>query len=565
MAVALATTIAVAYVRRAPQPSALVRASLVLPEKTYIGDVAVSPDGRKVAFTAAKLGGPPALWIRELDKAAAETVAGADEDVRFPFWSPDGRYVAFFTPGKLQRVESHGGAVQTICDVEDGTGGTWGRDGTIVFAVGATSPLFRVTASGGKPQPVTKLDAGRHETAHRYPHFLPDGRHFLYLATDLGGGKGDQSTIRAMSIDGGSDKEVVSVASNVQYAAGRLLYVRDRALVAQRFDLGRLEAEGDPVILAPLVDRWTGYFAFFAFAASDGAVVLAAPFTPPSALLWFDRSGKQTGSLGEAGPSLSHRLSPDGRKVAWVRQNPGKGTSEIWLYDVASGSGSKFVFAPPGSYDSPVWSPDGSRLLYETDRRTGSRKSADLWVKALDGSGETPFVTSNDFTWASDWSRDGRTIAIYKIPEQGHRNTEVWTVDAADPTHQTPYETGAPSQTNARFSPMGSGSRSTRSSRARRRSTSDRSRARAASERCRSRAAACPSGEGTARSSLREQRQQAHGRAPAIRAHPPGGPAGRSLHDPRKRARHRVRSDGRRTTVPRQCGDGRRCARLAAD
>ena len=194
--------------------------------------------------------------------------------------------------------------------------------------------------------------------------------------------------------------------------------------------------------------------AFYAFAASDGAVVLAPPFYPPSTLRWFDRSGKQIGALGEAAPSATHRLSPDGRKVAWVRLNTGKGTSEIWLYDVAAGNGSKFVFNPPAYYDSPVWSADGSRVVYWTDRRS-LQKSSDLWMKALDGSTETLFVLNNDFNIPADWSRDGRTIAINKIPEKGRRNNEIWTVDAADPKQQTSFETEAPYQGHPRFSPDG--------------------------------------------------------------------------------------------------------------
>jgi hypothetical protein len=216
----LAAFFAVGYVRRAPRPAPLIRASLVLPEKTYIGDVALSPDGRRIAFTAARPGGQPALWIREIGQAAAERLTGDEEDLRFPFWSPDGRSIAFFVPGKLQRIEPRGGSVQTICDVEDGVGGSWSREGTIVFAASATSPLFRVAAAGGKPAPLTKLDAGRNERAHRYPQFLPDGRHFLYLATGLGVGEGNRSTIRAGSLEGGAEGSSTSLRTSSTSPAG---------------------------------------------------------------------------------------------------------------------------------------------------------------------------------------------------------------------------------------------------------------------------------------------------------------------------------------------------------
>jgi Tol biopolymer transport system component len=566
LAAAATVAFAVAYARRTPRSAPVVRASLVLPEKTYIGDVAISPDGRRIAFTAAKLGGQPALWVRDLDEAAPVRLTGDEEDLRFPFWSPDGRFVAFFVPGKLQRIGPHGGAVQTICNVESGTGGTWNRDGTIVFAPNATSPLFRVAAAGGKPEPLTKLDSGRNEASHRYPQFLPDGRHFLYLATDLGSGKGGQSAIRVTSLDGGSDKVVVSVASNFQYADGWLLYVRDLAVVAQRFDPGRLDIAGVPSVIAPLVFRWSGYLGCYTFAASDGAVVVAPPFTPPSTLLWLDRGGRQLGSLGEPGPLGGHRLSPDGRRVALARRNPGKGTSEIWLYDVATGSGSKFVFSPPADYDDPVWSPDGSRLLYQTDRRTGANGSSDLWIKALDGSSETPFVVSNDFNFTADWSRDGRTIAVHKIPEKGSRNTEVWVLNTADPKHQTAFEAGGTIQADARFSPDGrwiafdSNESGTTEVYVRafpgpggKWKVSDAG-------------GAFPHWRGDGpRALLREQRQQAHGGAGANRAVLSGRGAGASVHDSGKRDWHRLRGGRRRAAVSRRCGDERRGDRPAPD
>jgi Serine/threonine protein kinase len=179
-----AALFAAGYLRRAPRPQRGIRATLPFPEKQFLGELALSPDGNRLAFTAGKVGMEPALWVRDLDGSSAQPVAGA-ENAYFPFWSPDSRSVGFFAGGKLKRVDASGGAVLTVCDAERGVGGTWNRDGTIVFAPAPTSALYRVAAGGGKPVPVSKLDASRHETAHRYPQFLPDGRHFLYMAGNL--------------------------------------------------------------------------------------------------------------------------------------------------------------------------------------------------------------------------------------------------------------------------------------------------------------------------------------------------------------------------------------------
>ncbi|HEY3123122.1 MAG TPA: protein kinase, partial [Thermoanaerobaculia bacterium] len=222
IAALLAAGLAAAYLRKAARPVLpVVEAAIALPEKMFLGELAVSPDGTRLAFTASPPGGQPALWIRRLDGSGVQAVPGA-ENAYFPFWSPDGRSLAFFSEGKLRRVDSSGGAILAICDAGRGAGGTWNRDGTIVFAPAPTSALSRVPASGGRPAPVTKLDASRHETAHRYPQFLPDGTHFLYMAADLSAPPDDPAnSIRVGSLDGKSDKALVPVASGAAYAAGQ--------------------------------------------------------------------------------------------------------------------------------------------------------------------------------------------------------------------------------------------------------------------------------------------------------------------------------------------------------
>jgi Tol biopolymer transport system component len=453
IATLLAATFAVAYLRRAPRLLPAVRAMLPLPETMFLGELSISPDGTRLAFTASKQGGQPALWIRRLDGSSAQRVPGA-ENAYFPFWSPDGRFVGFFAEGKLKRVDPTGGAILTICDAQRGVGGTWNRDGTIVFAPVPTSGLYRVPAAGGQPAPVTKLDSSRHETAHRYPQFLPDGRHFLYMAANLSAPANDPAnSIRVGSIDGKGDKILLRVASGASYASGHLLYVRDGTLLAQEVDLSRLVTKGEPV---PIVQRLGlyGFQFFWPFSVSENGVIVAAPeLNNPSRLLWLDRSGKQIGSVGEPGFIGNPRLSPDGCKLAVDRYDPSRDTAEIWIYDTLSGVGTKFAFSP--AHDGiPIWSPDGISILFASDRKAKGAHS-DLWIKPIDGGKERIFAESSDDRGPEDWSRDGRFLSFSVIEARGRRNTQLWFLDTTRERRVVPFATDADIQGNSRFSPEG--------------------------------------------------------------------------------------------------------------
>ena len=454
IATIVAIALAAGYVRRAPRPSPGIRATLPFPEKMFLGELAISPDGTRLAFTASKAGGQPALWIRDLDGPSAQPVAGA-ENAFFPFWSPDGRFIGFFADRKLKRVDPSGGAILTICDADRGVGGTWNRDGTIVFAPVPTSVLYRVAASGGKPVPVTKLDASRHETAHRYPRFLPDGRHFLYMAANLAGPPDDAANaIRVGSLDGRGDKAVVRTLSNAGYASGHLLYVREGTLLAHRFDLSRLEVEGDPVPVVRGVGLST-WQSHSLFSASDTGVLVTSPtFAPPSRLLWLDRSGKESGSVGEAAPFASLRLSPDGRKLAVDAYDPVHDTSDVWIYDTTSGVGTKFVSGTQAHEVGPVWSPDGSRIVFGSDRNAKGVRS-DLWIKPLEGGKEELFVGPADQRTPEDWSGDGRFLSCNVIPVHGRRTNQLWILDTGSGNRASPFAAEALNQGNSRFSPDG--------------------------------------------------------------------------------------------------------------
>jgi hypothetical protein len=312
------------------------------------------------------------LWVRALNSTAAQEVA-ANEMGAFPFWSPDGHWIAFFSDGKLKRVPSSGGPVQVICDAELGRGGTWNSRGVIVFAPSFMGPLYRVPASGGAPVPVTKLDISLGETTHRWPDFLPDGGHFLYLARQISNTQ--PASIFVGSLDSPSRKKVLDSLTEAHYSApGYLLFARKTTLLAQRFDPRALNLTGEP---APIVEDAgmqpgslrSGFTVSQAGNLTYANSNAAAEVEP----IVTDRSGKRLSSLETTGIPGTVRLSPDGLKVAV--SIGGSEPGGIWIYDLSKHVRSKFTFG--GIHTSPVWSPDGSQLAFSSDR-TGT---FNLYVK----------------------------------------------------------------------------------------------------------------------------------------------------------------------------------------
>jgi serine/threonine protein kinase len=368
----LLTVVSVAgYLARTPKLSPVIRSSIQTPEKQFVSFLALSPDGARLVFSANAVGTQPSLWVRRLDDARSEPIPGTEE-ATFPFWSPDGQFLAFFADKKLKKVDLSGGPVVTICEAEHAVGGTWGRDGTILFAPNSTSPLFRVPSAGGKPAPVTKFDQKRHETTHRYPHFLPDGRHFLYTTASLLAGAGDDpaNAIRLGSLTGGDDRVVVPGSANSFYSSEYVFYAREGTLFALPFDAKRLVARGEAFPLAQKVSGYGVFLNYTPFAISETGLLVFQPDVPvPSRLLWFDRGGKELGSVGE--PDLyggSLRLSPEGKRLAVDVFDSQLSRSEVWVVDLSSGARTRLVSGDSGSYD-PVWSPDGDRVAFTSDRK----------------------------------------------------------------------------------------------------------------------------------------------------------------------------------------------------
>jgi eukaryotic-like serine/threonine-protein kinase len=370
----------------------------------------ISPDGRTLAFAAASSTGTAALWVRPLDSLTARPLAGT-EDGSLAFWSADGRYLGYFGSGKLKKVLVSGGAPEVICNSGDGRGGTWSRDGVIVFAPESAGPLYRVRDSGGDAQPVTVLDAERKETAHRWPYFLPDGKHFLFVTLPSKQGSFD---VFVGSIDSNERKFLFSATGAPIYAdPGYLIYPRDTTLVAQRFDADRLMTSGEPLSLgeAPAPSEWTG--SQVVSASQDGVLARWGIGRPNTVLQWYDRSGKVLGDVAVPPGRYEHAyLAPDGKRLAILRRSA-VSANDVWLIELDHPVPSRFTFGP-ASVDYVAWSPDGRRIAFESDRSG----PMDIFVKPTDGGAEETGVVQGGalFKQATSWSADGSTI-VFEQPD----------------------------------------------------------------------------------------------------------------------------------------------------
>jgi Tol biopolymer transport system component len=369
--VVAAVVLVLPRLHHAPSPAA-VRFNFAPPQgwhtfsgRGWIG-AAISPDGRAGAFVAADSSGIGCLWVRRLDEMAPRMIPGT-ENAGSPIWSPDGRHLAFTVEGKLRRIGIDGGDIETVCAAPDMRGAAWSQDGTIVFAPSSDGPLFKVPATGGTPEAVTVLDSTRFETAHRFPTFLPDGRHFVFVALPPRLGR---YTILVGSVDGMKPKKVLEADGGAIYAApGWLIYARSTRLMAQRFDVRALKVKGEPLALGDSPDRGNIWGCSGVSASRSGNGVLAyVPWTPPNnEMAWYGLDGRPLGKVPVApGPYRYVVPSPDGLQFLAERQ-VAQDRTEIWRLDGVRGLATRLADLP-GSSEGALWSPDGRSAMYQAER-----------------------------------------------------------------------------------------------------------------------------------------------------------------------------------------------------
>jgi len=438
---------AIAYFHRASKDVPAIRFVVSQPEKTnFAGSISISPDGRRLAFIATA-DGKDLLWIRHLDSLTAQALSGT-EDASYPFWSPDSRFVGFFAQAKLKKIDVSGGPATTLCDAQFGRGGTWNRDGVIVFTPSTQSPLYRVSSAGGEATLATALDTSRLETSHRWPYFLPDGRHFLYLVRSS---KQEHQGIYVGSLDTQEAKRLAPADLSMAYAPpGYLLFVREGILLAQPFDAGGLEFTGEAYPVAAHVWFDAG-FSYGAFSVSENGVLAYDPSgrSQASQIAWFDRAGKSLGSVGPPGVFLQPKLSPDNKRVAVQYNDHQTGTYDILLFDLSRGATSRFTFDPSND-QYPVWSPDGSRIVFASDRSG----HFDLYQKPSSGAGqEEVLLKSSSNAFPTDWSKDGRFI-VYQSPDPKTKQ-DVWILPLSADRKPFPFLQSEFNEIQAQLSPDG--------------------------------------------------------------------------------------------------------------
>jgi Tol biopolymer transport system component/tRNA A-37 threonylcarbamoyl transferase component Bud32 len=433
--------LALVYLREAP-PATLpeTRLDVTTPPTDDLFSFAISPDGRRLVFAASK-DGKPQLWVRSLDSVVPQPLAGT-EDAFYPFWSPDSASVGFFANAKLKRVDIAGGAPRIITNAANGRGGSWNRQGIIIYSPGAAAPLFTVSATGGEPTAVTHLETG--ETGHRFPQFLPDGHHFIYFVL------GPQS-VYAGSLEGSPPKRILSSdAAAVISPLGFVLFPRLTTLFEQAFDFGKLEIAGNPVALAeqlaydPAVGA-PGYSAgSHVVTYRTGAAVVSRQLT------WLDRSGKVIGSVGPPDSTnlTNVSLSPDGKRVAVSRTS--SGNSDVWLVDTSRGVPTRFTF-DAASEAEPAWSPDGSKVVFQSNRSGGA---FNLYAKASSGAGNEDLLLQSDQSKApNSWTPDGRFLLFRSTdPKTG---MDLWVLPLAGDKKPFPFLKTAFEERDGEFSPDG--------------------------------------------------------------------------------------------------------------
>jgi Tol biopolymer transport system component/predicted Ser/Thr protein kinase len=443
----LAGGLASALLLSRSNPPPPVRFNVAIPRNTDLGYMALSPDGRQLAFVPEDVPGHGTIWLRSLDSVETRTLEGT-KGARGVFWSPDGRSIAFFADGKLKWLPAAGGSLQTICDGNGTGGGAWSSDGTIVFSPDFGDALYRVPASGGTPVPVTKLDPGRQEVFHGWPHFLPDGKRFLYVARSI---SRDKTAIRAGSLESPDAPVVVLADSGGLYVpAGYLLFGREGALLAQKFHPGSVRVDGEATPLLPKIRIEFDDNHMLASASADGSVVAYVSGEPtPEQLTWLDRSGGAVGTVGAPADYGDLSLSPDGKNVLASIRDHQTGTTDIWAIDLARGTRTRLTADPADDFGA-LWSRDGERVLFTSDREG----FYNLYAVAAGGGGATETVLKSGVDkWSTDWSADGELVLFNAFEPK--TKFDIWALPVRRGGKPVELLRTAFSEMGARFSPDG--------------------------------------------------------------------------------------------------------------
>jgi eukaryotic-like serine/threonine-protein kinase len=420
---ASALTLAVVTLLRQLPDTAIHRTSILLPEGLLfpgagqlggVGRFAVSPDGRRVVFVASDPEGNVRLYMRPLESLVATVLPGTD-GAGSPFWSPDSRMVAFIAQGQLKTIDPAGGSPLTLTSAINATG-SWNTDNVILFSPNAASPLHAIPATGGTARPVTRLETGSGDVLHRNPFFLPDGRHFMYVAVSARSGEATGARASYVATLDSSDpgRLLIEGGSSVAYSQGHLVFLRDGRLVAQPFDLSRLELTGEPKPITEQVE-FAGPSSTAFSVAQSGLLAYQPASGPGSQLVWFDRTGRRLATLGEPAEYGDVAVSPDGRRAAVSVLDVAANTRDIWVLDISRGVRTRITFDPSDDV-TPAWSADGAQLIFASNRAG----HFDIYRKAASGVGAEELIFQDDSEkYPTAWSPDGRSVLFWTFGPGG--------------------------------------------------------------------------------------------------------------------------------------------------
>lgn len=414
------------------------------------GNMAISPDGQWLAFTANDSTNESSLWVRPLSSNAIIKLTGT-RGATYPFWSADSRSIAFFADGKLKRIDANGGPVVTIADAPQGRGGAWNQNGVIVFSPNVEVPnLFQVSASGGSATQCTNYDTST-GFAPRFPSFLPDGKHFLVVLYNLKNSKLDPE-LHVGSLDGKTDKLLISGVSNTMYASGYIAYLRQTILMIQAFDPGSMELKGEPSAVQENVNFWSARAkGDFSLSQQGRLIYYLTPRDQKDQLVWTDREGRQT-SITDLS-ALSAHISSTGNEIVFDEFDQNRPGWDVWKYDLKRHVKTRFTFTKDLTYARfPVWSPDNSRIYYTFSK--GSVPSS-IMSKASDGSGiEETIMDLEDFVRITDVSPDGRYLLVTRNVQKTGK-AQIFFTDLKGERKPIPILTSEYNVRQARFSPDG--------------------------------------------------------------------------------------------------------------
>jgi Tol biopolymer transport system component len=411
-----------------------------------VRDMAMGPDGQTVAVAAHQQGATKGLiWLYEIGSEDARGLAGT-EGGNFPFWSPDGKAIGFFADGKLKRIDLPNGPVQVLADAPAGRGGTWNQQGVILFTPTGRlqSQILCVPASGGTPTLQVGHDPGLGGGSQRWPQFLPDGKHFLFLSATVAS-HGRNDGVYVGSLDSKEYQLVMNTEGPALYAApGYLLYLRERAIMAQHFDVKTFKVTGEPWAVArdpqflPRILRVT-----YSAVDSGALLLLKGGNVSLSRLIWFNRDGKELGTLGEPQVYANPKITSDGQQVAVDQTDTESQNTDLWTYDVRNGAAKRLTF-DPALDASPLWSPDGSKVVFTSTRGT----AFNLFVKEANGGEEEKAINETEMDkYPNSWSRDGKYILYQEGLELKYLTLPEM--------KSTPFLKVAATLRNAQFSPDG--------------------------------------------------------------------------------------------------------------